>query len=86
VKELSLFRRVNLADGQQIPVSVQEHRAILKAIAAGDADGAGRALRAHVLESKQRTLNNPASPALAGGRTESAGTPGAAATRRPRHA
>ena len=40
VKELSLFRRVNLADGQQIPVSVQEHRAILKAIAAGDADGA----------------------------------------------
>ena len=39
VKELSLFRRVNLADGQQIPVSVQEHRAILKAIAAGDDRG-----------------------------------------------
>ena len=35
VKELSLFRRVNLADGRQIPVSVQEHRAILKAIASG---------------------------------------------------
>jgi phosphonate utilization transcriptional regulator len=83
VKELSLFRRVNLADGQQIPVSVQEHRAILKAIAAGDADGAGRALRAHVLESKQRTLNNPASPAFAAGRTTVA-PPGAA--RRPRHA
>jgi phosphonate utilization transcriptional regulator len=56
VKELSLFRRVNLADGRQIPVSVQEHRGILKAIAAGDADGAARALRSHVLESKQRTL------------------------------
>ena len=83
VKELSLFRRVNLADGQQIPVSVQEHRAILKAIAAGDADGAGRALRAHVLESKQRTLNNPASPAMPAGRTDTAP---ASATRKPRHA
>jgi phosphonate utilization transcriptional regulator len=56
VNELSLFRRLNLADGGQIPVSVAEHRAILKAIAAGDADAAGLALRAHVLESKQRTL------------------------------
>ena len=65
VKELSLFRRVNLADGRQIPVSVQEHRAILKAIAAGDADGAGRALRAHVLESKQRTLNKHEPSAVA---------------------
>ena len=83
VKELSLFRRVNLADGQQIPVSVQEHRAILKAIAAGDADGAGRALRAHALESKQRTLNNHASPAVAAGRIDAA--PHSAA-RKPRHA
>ena len=56
VNELSLFRRLNLADGGQIPVSVAEHRAILKAIAAGDADAAGLALRAHVMESKQRTL------------------------------
>lgn len=62
VKELSLFRRVNLADGQQLPVSVQEHRAILKAIAAGDGDGAARALRAHVLESKERTLKNHTPP------------------------
>jgi phosphonate utilization transcriptional regulator len=76
VKELSLFRRVNLADGQQIPVSVQEHRAILKAIAAGDADGAARALRAHVLESKERTLKN---------HTLQAPSP-AAAPRKARHA
>lgn len=76
VKELSLFRRVNLADGQQIPVSVQEHRAILKAIAAGDADGAARALRAHVLESKARTLKNHTQPA----------TSPAAAPRKARHA
>lgn len=58
VKELSLLRRANLADGQQIPVSASEHRAILKAIAAGDAEGAGRALRAHVLESKERMLKH----------------------------
>ena len=83
VKELSLFRRVNLADGQQIPLSVQEHRAILKAIAAGDADGAGRALRAHVLASKQRSLNNPASPAVAAGRIDAAPR---SAARKPRHA
>ena len=87
VKELSLFRRVNLADGQQIPVSVQEHRAILKAIAAGDADGAGRAMVAHVLQSKQRTLDNslphPVSPAVAAGRSDTAPASGA---RKPRHA
>jgi len=59
VNELSLFRRANLAGGGQIPVSVQEHRAILKAIAAGDADAAGCALRAHVLESKERTQRGP---------------------------
>lgn len=76
VKELSLFRRANLADGQQIPVSVQEHRAILKAIAAGDADGAARTLRAHVLESKERTLKNHTQPAASP----------AAAARKARHA
>jgi phosphonate utilization transcriptional regulator len=76
VKELSLFRRVNLADGQQIPVSVQEHRAILKAIAAGDADGAAAALRSHVLESKERTAKNQAAAPAA---------PPADA-RKPRHA
>ena len=65
-----------LADGQQIPVSVQEHRAILKAIAAGDADGAASALRAHVLESKERTLKNHAQP----------GMPPAATARKARHA
>lgn len=65
VNELSLFRRANLADGQQIPVSVSEHRAILKAIAAGDAQAAGQALRDHVLDSKGRTLRNQSDTALA---------------------
>lgn len=81
VKELSLLRRANLAGGRQIPVSVSEHRAILKAIAAGDADGAGRALRAHVLESKERTLRNQ------GGLAPAADEPAAtAAPRKVRHA
>lgn len=83
VKELSLFRRANLADGQQIPVSVQEHRAILKAIAAGDADAAAGALRAHVLESKERTLKNHA-PADDAPAAPTATAPHPA--RKPRHA
>jgi len=65
VNELSLFRRANLADGQQIPVSVSEHRAILKAIAAGDGEAAGQALRDHVLDSKARTLRKQADAPLA---------------------
>jgi phosphonate utilization transcriptional regulator len=67
VKELSLFRRLNLADGRQMPVSASEHRAILKAITAGDAEAAGLALRQHVLESKERTQRNhaPQAPAAA---------------------
>jgi phosphonate utilization transcriptional regulator len=59
VKELSLLRRVNLAGGRQMPASASEHRGILKAIAAGDAEAAGRALRVHVLESKERALRQP---------------------------
>ena len=62
IKELSLFRRINLADGKQLPMSVAEHRAIVKAIASGDGDVAGRAMREHVLESKQRTERNNKAP------------------------
>ena len=42
IKELSLFRRLNLADGWLMPISAGEHRQIIKAIASGDADAAGR--------------------------------------------
>lgn len=82
VKELSLLRRVNLAGGRQMPASASEHRGILKAIAAGDAEAAGHALRAHVLESKERALRQPqaATPAAA---PEPAAP---AAPRRTRHA
>lgn len=67
INELSLFRRLNLADSRQMPVSAAEHRAILKAIAAGDPDAAGSAARDHVLASKERTIRNHSVPAAGDG-------------------
>jgi phosphonate utilization transcriptional regulator len=58
IKELSLFRRLNLADGWLLPISAGEHRAILKAIAAGDPEAAGQAMFQHVMDSKERTIAN----------------------------
>ena len=58
IKELSLFRRLNLADGWLMPMSANEHRLIVKAIASRDADAAGRAMFQHVIESKARTIEN----------------------------
>lgn len=58
IKELSLFRRLNLADGWLMPISAGEHRAIVKAIASGDAEAAGKAMFDHVMESKDRTVAN----------------------------
>ena len=58
IKELSLFRRLNLADGWLMPISSSEHRQIVKAIASGDADTAGKAMFDHVIESKERTIDN----------------------------
>ncbi|MBA2962484.1 MULTISPECIES: phosphonate utilization associated transcriptional regulator [Ramlibacter] len=58
IKELSLFRRLNLADNWLLPVSAGEHRQIVKAIASGDPDAAGKALFQHVMDSKQRTIEN----------------------------
>jgi len=58
IKELSLFRRLNLADGWLLPISAGEHRAIVKAIASGDPEAAGRAMYDHVMESKERTIEN----------------------------
>jgi phosphonate utilization transcriptional regulator len=61
IRELSLFRRRNLVESTLLPTSAGEHRAIVKAIASGDAEAAGKALYAHVIDSKQRTIrNNPA--------------------------
>ncbi|MDQ6681415.1 MAG: phosphonate utilization associated transcriptional regulator [Pseudomonadota bacterium] len=58
IKELSLFRRLNLTDGSVLPVSANEHRQIVKAIASGDAEAAGKAMFDHVIESKERTIRN----------------------------
>jgi DNA-binding GntR family transcriptional regulator len=58
INELSLFRRLNLADAKLLPISAGEHRAIVKAIASGDPEAAGRAMRDHVMVSKDRTVTN----------------------------
>ncbi len=54
IKELALFRMRALDGGGGLGVSVDEHREIVKAIASGDADRAGRALRLHVADSRAR--------------------------------
>jgi phosphonate utilization transcriptional regulator len=58
IKELSLFRRQNLADSVLMKKFLVEHKLIVKAIAAGDAVAAGRAMYNHVMQSKQRTIDN----------------------------
>jgi phosphonate utilization transcriptional regulator len=58
IKELSLFRRMNLADGWLMPISANEHRQIVKAIASGNPEAAGKAMFDHVIESKERTIRN----------------------------
>jgi phosphonate utilization transcriptional regulator len=67
VKELALARRRNLGTPQALPQSAAEHRQILKAIASGDPEAAGRALFEHAEASKQRMLRHetPAAPARA---------------------
>jgi phosphonate utilization transcriptional regulator len=73
IKELSLFRRLNLADTGLMPVSVGEHRQIVKAIASGDREAAGRAMYDHVMESKERTIkNHPRQPIAPGAETRKA--------------
>jgi phosphonate utilization transcriptional regulator len=57
VNELSLFRRQNLT-AESMTVYSREHRQIVKAIAAGDAEAAGQAMYQHVMNSKERTLRH----------------------------
>ena len=58
VKEISLFRRLNLAGRDVLPDSAQAHWNILKAIKSGNPDVAGRALFDHAMQSKSRTIAN----------------------------
>ena len=41
-----------------MPISANEHRQIVKAIASGDPAAAGKAMFDHVIESKERTIKN----------------------------
>ncbi len=58
INELSLFRRLNFADAKAMPLSAAEHDGIIKAITSGNPERAGRAMREHVLASRERTLHN----------------------------
>ena len=58
IKELSLFRRQNLADAVLMRTFLNEHKQIVKAIASRDAQAAGQAMFDHVMQSKQRTIEN----------------------------
>jgi DNA-binding GntR family transcriptional regulator len=57
-RELSLFRRRNLADHSLLATSVNEHREMLQAIRSGNANKAAETLRQHVLMSRERTIRN----------------------------
>jgi DNA-binding GntR family transcriptional regulator len=56
VRELHLFRRRALEPTGRMAGSNSEHRGILDAIAAHDAEAASRLMEAHVLDAKQRVL------------------------------
>lgn len=73
VKELHLFRMRALDSGGGLRVSADEHRDIVEAIASGNPDIAGRALREHVAGSRARMHK-------AFGRTDANGNGNAAAT------
>jgi phosphonate utilization transcriptional regulator len=79
IKELSLFGLMKLADGWLMPISAGEHRQIVKAIASGDPEAAGKAMFDHVMESKDRTIRNNQRHAAAVRAAE-------VATERPEHA
>jgi DNA-binding GntR family transcriptional regulator len=55
-KELRLYRRHGLAFGGGLLISNQEHRGIVAALADGECDRAGRALRLHIEGGRDRFL------------------------------
>ena len=63
VNELSLYRRHTLTQRDRLPTSALEHKRILDAIAAGDADAAGRMLHDHAMASRARMHTLPAAAA-----------------------
>lgn len=77
IKELSLIRRKNLTV-ESMAVYTREHRQIVKAIAAHDAEAAGQAMFDHVMNSRERTLHNfseqPATPPVPARKRAARGT------------
>jgi phosphonate utilization transcriptional regulator len=60
IKEISLFRRINLVDERQLPASAQAHWDMLQAISTGQPEVAGRAMYEHAIQSKNRMVDNEA--------------------------
>ena len=58
VKEIALFRRLNLAGQNVLPESAHAHWAILEAIKSGNPEVAGRAMFEHAMGSRNRTIEN----------------------------
>lgn len=64
VNELNLYRRETLSrNADNIPISTQDHEAIVNAVAKGDAALAGRLLFDHVINSRERLHQALRSPA-----------------------
>lgn len=57
INEISLFRRLNLADENQLPASAHAHWDMLRAITGGDPEVAGRAMFDHAIHSKDRMVH-----------------------------
>ena len=62
VNELSLYRRKTFERGAILPTSVREHRKIVEAIAAGNAELAGKLMRDHALASRARMHTSQQQP------------------------
>jgi len=60
IKEISLFRRINLANENQLPASAHAHWEMLRAIATGLPEMAGHAMFEHAIQSKNRMVENDA--------------------------
>ena len=58
VKEIALFRRMNLADESLLPASAQTHWDLLRAIQSRNPEAAGRALFEHAMHSMARMVDN----------------------------
>ncbi len=74
-KELLLFRLRGLKDGGGFAVSIAEHKAIVKAIAARDPERAGRLLQRHAADSRARMHRATDAPRARKPRPATATTP-----------